>query len=102
MNARAAVEEMIAAITEAQPEFERFEEWRAQRAKALAEVAAAKAEAERHHNIRKDHEAAVSELRAEKERLRQETRGAQNDLHRLRQEYDALDKLLKKTRRENP
>ncbi len=95
MSARAAVEKLIAEIGEAQPDLDDFEKWRAQRAKHLAEVAALRGEVERQQNTRRDHQAAVESLRAEKEKLRAEVAGLQNDRNRLHRQCDELATWLK-------
>jgi chromosome segregation ATPase len=97
-SAALAARALLAKIDDAMPEIEEFHNWKGQKAARLAELAAVKAEAERHRNIGKDHQAAVDELRAEREKLRQEITGLHNDRARLRRQADELATWLKITK----
>jgi uncharacterized coiled-coil DUF342 family protein len=91
-------EELMGLLEGSRAEQEEFERWKETKAKHLAEIATAKSEAERHRNARRDHQAAVDELKQEREKLRQEITGLLNDRARLRRQADELATWLKITK----
>jgi chromosome segregation ATPase len=100
-SAAGAARVLLAKIDDAMPEIEEFHNWKSQKAARLAELAAAKAKTERHRNARTQHDAAVEARKRELEQLESQLRDKQNELHRVRKEFDYWATEWKDLKRRN-